>query len=196
MYSIGVYKVPVISIKNTRVIATLEPAKEEEMPTFGKWNFDWKNIWRITNFQYQNIIKLSYQDSLSGLIRYAVYTSEEDVPYLLEVLHLESVPKDQRLVSPIGSWLIWYAVQTGLEYCIPDESDTLISLDSLEDAIPYYRDIIKMESLGWVTIAPGEDGYAFRFTTTEARNFCGRQTNTYGYRRKVTSSTSESGLHN
>ncbi|MTJ53058.1 hypothetical protein FJR38_10580 [Anabaena sp. UHCC 0253] len=63
-----------------------------------------------------------------SLIRYAVYTSEEDVPYLLEVLHLESVPKDQRLVGPIGSWLIWYAVQTGLEYCIP--VDTLRSKDT------------------------------------------------------------------
>jgi hypothetical protein len=58
--------------------------------------------------------------------------------------------------------------------------------DSVENAIPYYRDIIKMESLGWVTLAPGEDGYAFRFTLTEARNFCRRQENTYDAQRELT----------
>ncbi|HZG73173.1 MAG TPA: hypothetical protein VEY51_16680, partial [Chondromyces sp.] len=172
MYSIGVYEVPVTTMAKTSIRARLEPAREKDMPMLSKWNFEWRELWDRTNFEYQNIVKLSYENLVSGLIRYAVYLSEEDKPYLLEVLHLESIRKEERSVEPIGKWLLWYAVQTGLNFCTPDPSGTLISLDSVENAIPYYRDIIKMESLGWVTLAPGEDGYAFRFTLTEARNFC------------------------
>ncbi len=75
-----------------------------------------------------------------------------------------------------------------LNFCTFNENDeVLVSLDSLEDAIPYYRDIIKMEPQGWVTIAPGEDGYAFQFTVIGAKNFCERQTNTYGYAQRLNS---------
>jgi hypothetical protein len=185
MYSIGVYEVPVTTMKKTPMIARLEPAKKEDMPLSTKWSFKWKELWHITNFEYQNIIKLSYDNSVLGLIRYAIYLSEENIPYLLEVLHLETTPKDQRLVEPIGKWLLWYAVQTGLEFCSPDDSKTLISLDSVEDAITYYRDNINMESIGWVTIAPGEEGYAFRFTLTGAKNFCRKQRESYGCPKRI-----------
>jgi hypothetical protein len=45
-----------------------------------------------------------------------------------------------------------------------------MSQNSLEDAIPYYRDKGKMEGIG----------YAFRFTKEGAREFCQRQENTFG----------------
>ncbi len=48
----------------------------------------------------------------------------------------------------------------------------LIVLASLPGAVGYYRDIVKMECLGSVTIAPGEEGYAFRFLRTAATDFC------------------------
>ncbi|MDF5721366.1 MAG: hypothetical protein PUP91_12990 [Rhizonema sp. PD37] len=163
--------------------AILEPALEEDMPD--NWTFIWREIWSKTNFEYQKIIKFSYQGSILGLIRYAVYLSENDIPYLLEVLHLESVPTNKKLVEPIGKWLLWYAIRTGLKFCTPEENGALISLDSVEDAIAYYRDIIKMEAIGWVTIAPGEDGYAFQFTVAGARDFCERQTSTYALPRRI-----------
>lgn len=188
MYSIGAYKVPVNTQAQTSIQVRLEPAKEEDMPISSKWNFKWKELWEKTDFEYQNIIKLSYKDTLLGLIRYAVYLTDENIPYLVEVLHIQSVPKDTRMVAPIGQWLLWYAVQIALNFCTFNENDeALVYLDSLEDAIPYYRDIIKMESLGWVTIAPGEDGYAFQFTVTGAKHFCERQTNTYGHSQRINS---------
>ena len=179
-YTIGSYKVPVKNAKSIVCMATIEIAKEEDMPTDSQWNFCWQNIWKTTNFKYQQIIKISYNLSVLGLLRYAVYEDEEDKPYLLEVLHLESAPKDLKLVEPLGKWLIWYAVQTALVFCTLGDDDTLVTLDSVEEAITYYEDIIKMEPRGWVTLAPGEYGYAFRFIKSEAQNFCQRQTNTYG----------------
>ncbi len=185
MYSIGVYIVSVRTMTQEPVEAIVEPATAEDMPD--NWTFSWREIWSKTNFEYQKIIKLSSQGFILGLIRYAVYLSEDDTPYLLEVLHLESMPRNRKLVEPIGKWLLWYAIQAGLEFCTPEENGALISLDSVEDAIPYYRDIIKMEPLGWVTIAPGEDGYAFQFTIAGARDFCERQTSTYACPRRINS---------
>ncbi len=185
-YSIGIYDVAVTTTGKSPAIARLEPARKEDMPSSGKWCFDWKALWERTNFDYQSIIKISYNNSILGLVRYAVYLSPEtNKPYLLEILHLESIPKDLRLVEPLGKWLIWYAVETGLQFCNPSEGGTLISLDSVEDAITYYRDIIEMEPLGWVTIAPGEDGYAFRFVPEEAQKFCRKQAAAYGHPTRI-----------
>ena len=72
--------------------------------------------------------------------------------------------------------------QTGADldaYLEPANEDdmpslTLVRLDSVVDAIPYYRDKVKMEGLGWTDIAPGEQGYAFKFTKQGAEEFCGR----------------------
>lgn len=185
-YSIGTYDVAVTTTGNSPAVARLEPAIKEDMPSCGKWCFNWKALWERTNFDYQTIIKISYNESILGLVRYAIYlSSETNKPYLLEILHLESTPKDLRLVEPLGKWLMWYAVETGLQFCTLSKDDTLITLDSVEDAITYYRDIIEMEPLGWVTIAPGEDGYAFRFVLEEAQKFCERQTAVYGYPTRI-----------
>ncbi|MBE9205987.1 hypothetical protein IQ244_05565 [Nostoc sp. LEGE 06077] len=115
------------------------------MPVASQWNFNWRELWKKTDFEYQNIIKLSDNDTILGLIRYAVYLTDENIPYLLEVLHIESVPKDSRMVAPVGKWLLWYAVQTALNFCTFNQNDdALVYLDALDDAIPYYGDIIGM----------------------------------------------------
>ncbi|BAY14018.1 hypothetical protein [Calothrix sp. NIES-2098] len=182
MHFIGNYIVNVIEPRyGLSTSAKLELAKQNDMPESGLWEFEWQELWHKTDFEYQNIIKITCDNLLQGLIRYAVYTDEDsDQPYLLEILHLEAIPEDERLVSPLGRWLIWYAVQVAFRYCTPSETGELIYLDSTEDAISYYRDIVEMESLGWVSIAPGEDGHAFRFTVAGAKDFCERQTRDYG----------------
>ena len=86
----------------------------------------------------------------------------------------------RRSVNPVGFWLLWYAIQIGLQYCVGEADRSLIRLDSLEDAIPYYRDKVKMEGLGWTNIAPGESGYAFRFTQQRAQEFGSRIEQEYG----------------
>lgn len=140
MYWIGVWTVPV-KTGGRKQEAILKPATAADMPD--NWTFSWREFWSQTNFEYQKIIKLSLQGQVLGLIRYAVYSDDEEtsgggVPYLLEVLHLECMPKSIRLAEPVGRWLLWYAAKTGLKFCTPKENDPLISLDSVEDAIPYY----------------------------------------------------------
>jgi hypothetical protein len=187
-YSIGIYDVPVLISNSTLTLARLEPAKREDMPVFGTWCFDWRYIWDNTEFDYQSIIKISYNNSIMGLIRYAAYPDiDTDEPYLLEILHLETVPKKLKLVEPLGKWLIWYAVEVALIFCKPKLNEPLIYLDSVEEAIAYYKDIIKMEPLGWVTLAPGEEGYAFRFIKLGAEGFSMSQKRLYGHPARIDS---------
>jgi hypothetical protein len=88
--------------------------------------------------------------------------------------------KIEKAVNPVGFWLLWYALKIGLQHCVGDADGTLIRLDSIEDAIPYYRDKVKMEELGWASLAPGEQGYAFRFTQERAQESCSRVEQEYG----------------
>lgn len=176
------FQVSVLARTGTQQTALLTPATEEDMPT--DWTFNWLLLWQATDFDCQNIIKLIYDKQLWGLVRYGVYPySDSTSPQFLEIEHLETNPASrgelsERLIVPIGKWLIWYAVQVGLQCC--SGTDTLIVLVSLEDAINYYRDVIQMQYLGPTTIAPGEDGYAFKFSKKEAKAFCNRQENEWG----------------
>lgn len=67
-----------------------------------------------------------------------------------------------------------------LRACSVQEEQTLVFLISLAEAVRYYRDRIQMEYLEPVTVAPGEDGYAFRFTRAAAQAFCRRQAAQWG----------------
>ncbi|WP_414553098.1 hypothetical protein [Anabaena sp. CCY 0017] len=175
------------TVTNIPTTAILEPAQKEDMPVSGEWKFAWQKFWDEIDFENQGIVKITYDGILSGLIRFAVYSNENGVPYLLEVLHLECLPQNKRLIEPLGRWLLWYVVQIGLTLSTVSKDDPLILLDSVEDAIEYYRDVVQMEPLGWTTLAPGEDGYAFQFTLNCAKAFCQTQTNCYGYPTKIKS---------
>ncbi|MFO5491600.1 MAG: hypothetical protein ACLBM6_03415 [Cuspidothrix sp.] len=187
MTNIGSYVIPVTTVTKIPTKAILEPAQKKDMPVSGEWEFAWQELWDKTDFENQDIVKITYDGILSGLIRFAVYSTEDGIPYLLEVLHLECLRQNKRSIEPLGRWLLWYVVQIGLTLSTVAENDPLIQLDSVEDAIEYYRDVVKMEPLGWVTIAPGEDGYAFQFTRKCAEVFCQTQTNCYGYPTKIKS---------
>jgi len=127
------------------------------------WSFAWSEFWQNTDFDCQNIIKLVYNDEVWGLVQYGLYPYP-DPPKFIEVEHLEANPQsrgeiENRLIEPIGKWLIWYATKVGLRYCQGKEHDPLVVLVALEQAILYYRDKVQMEQLESITIAPGEDGY-------------------------------------
>jgi hypothetical protein len=53
-------------------------------------------------------------------------------------------------------------------------STSLIVLSSISEAVPYYRDVVKMRFLGHDRGAPGEDMYAFAFSKSEAADYCER----------------------
>lgn len=172
------YRVKALSQTGGFVDAYLEPANKGDMPSMNStdWTFDWRGFWTKADFNCEAIVKLSYQREVLGLIRFALYPypCSDDAPEYLEILHLQCVSRDRRLVNPVGFWLIWYALKIGLKYCVGDNDGILVSLDSVEEAIPYYRDKVKMEGLGWTNTAPGEQGYAFKFTKEGAKAFCRR----------------------
>jgi hypothetical protein len=170
--TIGAYEVR-INTPNGNQKAFLYPATSEDMPT--DWEFFWQNLWLQSDFDYQGIVKLIYANTIWGLIRYSVFPFEDR--QIVEIEHLEANPistyqKHPRLVEPIGKWLIWYVAKLALTRCSCADTDTLIILASVTDAVDYYGDTIKMEYLGNAPSAPGEDAYAFRFTREKATEFC------------------------
>ncbi|WP_009631988.1 hypothetical protein [Synechocystis sp. PCC 7509] len=180
-----IYKVEVINHSGIKINACLEPAKKEDMPPVQSldFTFAWREFWQKSDFDCEAIIKLSCQGEILGLIRFGLYPYGlgDYTPEYIEVLHLQCVSKERRSVNPVGFWLLWYAIQIGFSYCIGETDGTLLKLDSLEDAIPYYRDKVKMDGLGWINTPSGEANYAFKFTQERAKEFCIRIEQEYGY---------------
>lgn len=150
--------------------AILTPASQSDMPV--DWSCDWVNIWSMMDSDCQAIIKLVYQNQIWGLMRYGIYPYP-GTPNFVEIEHLEANPITQgklvnRLVSPVGKWLIWYAIKGATSTCTVVNNVPLVVLVSLEKAMKYYRDIIEMEYVGETNLAPGEEGYAFRFSEQQA----------------------------
>lgn len=105
-----VYKVKVVDNLGIKVDAYLEPAKREDMPPINSpdFTFAWGEFWRMSDFDCEAIIKLSYQGKLLGLIRFGLYPYPfpDNAPEYIEVSHLQCVSKERRLVNPIGFWLL------------------------------------------------------------------------------------------
>lgn len=182
MTDIGAYSVRVSTQIAGEQNAILSPATAADMPV--NWTCSWPTFWENTDFELGSIVKLEYQNQVWGLIRYILYPYP-GVPEILEIENLEANPVSRgqqanRLIEPIGKWLIWYATQVSLRYCSGGSSDTLTLLVSLDDALEYYRDIIEMEYVGQTTIAPGEDGYVFKFSREKATQFCWKHEQRWG----------------
>lgn len=173
-----IYKVQVTDDLGIKTYVYLEPAQQMDMPSISSFDFTfaWSEFWQNSYFDCEAIIKLSYQGKVLGLIKFGLYPYPfpGNSPEYIEVSHLECISRQRRLVNPVGFWLLWYAAQIGFNYCKGETDGTLLRLDSLEDAIPYYRDKVNMEGLGWTNISPNEKRYAFRFTKERAKEFCTR----------------------
>ncbi|MEM9273025.1 MAG: hypothetical protein AAGA80_08695 [Cyanobacteria bacterium P01_F01_bin.143] len=166
-------------------VAYLEEATKNDMPSDNSpnWNCNWIEFWQKADFDCEAIIKLSFREELLGLIRFALYPFYGDItpPEYLEILHLECLPRQNRNCNPVGFWLIWYACQVSLNYCVGDDDGTLIRLDALDSAISYYENKVQMIGLGWTTYpGTGESVYAFSFTKQSAQQFCFRIEQRYG----------------
>ena len=191
---VNTYRISIQTNNKEKESAILTSASELDMAV--NWSCDWRNIWQKMDNDCQTIIKLVYQQQICGLMRYGIYPYP-GIPKFLEIEHLEANPRSQgklvnRLVNPIGKWLIWYAIQTALQTCNISDNDPLVILVSLEEAFEYYRDTIGMEYLGSTTLAPGEDGYAFRFTKKQAIAYSQRHENQWG-RGKIIDPTEDNG---
>lgn len=160
--------------------AHLLPATEEDLPT--DWTFDWLRFWEEADFDCEAFIRLSYAQQTQGLVRFALYPYPFPMTYLstLKFYIFQSIEKQNRQINPVGFWLIWYVVQISFLYCSGDEEGILVMLDSTVQAMSYYRDRVIMDGLGWVNLAPGEEGYAFCFKEDSAKSFCERIEREYG----------------
>ena len=170
MTIIGSYSVAVQNTAGATQTDLLAPAQPEDMPK--NWLCSWIDLWRRSDFGCEAIIKLCYQGAVLGLIKFGLYPytgDSSDEPEYLEVLNIECLPKTDRLANPVGFWLIWFAADVALKVCKGSQDGTLLRLDAYESRIPYYKHKVMMEQLGWTTIAPGEEGYAFRNTAARSR---------------------------
>ncbi|MCT7964503.1 hypothetical protein NG791_27875 [Laspinema sp. D1] len=170
------FEVPVyLQSNDSWDIARLEPALHNDMPSRG-WSCHWPTIWENTDFEQGGIIKLTASGQIWGLMRFEIFPSPSN---FIEIFNLETTPANRqpnpKLVAPVGKWLVWYAVNKALEFFQQaDDESPIVVLESVEAAFDYYRDIIQMHYEKPVSIAPGEDGYVFSFSPSNARNFCQR----------------------
>lgn len=182
MVDISSYKVQVLIQDRGNQEAIIAPATVDDMPT--NWTFVWQELWQRTDFELQNIVKLVYEQQIWGLIRFTLFPYP-GTPETLEIEHLETNPLNRsdlanRLIEPVGKWLTWYATKVSLQNCSGGVSDTFVVLVSLDTAVDYYREIIEMEYVGATTIAPGEDGYVFKFSRDNAAAFCRKHESLWG----------------
>ncbi len=160
--------------------AIITKATLQDMPR-ENWQCAWVRLFENTNEQYgEGLVKMEYQGSVMGLMKFAFYPDPPDRIEVLEILNLEALPRGQRIVNPVGRWLIWYAANLALNYCPPEPTAQILFLNSVQAAFSYYRDKIGMEYIQPVTLAPGEDGYALRFNRENAQKFCEQQEQSYG----------------
>jgi hypothetical protein len=162
--------------KHDTDVATIHPAVKSAMPS--NWSCSWPQLWEKTDFNCQSIIQFTYQEQALGFLRYGLYPYPGK-PVFLEVENLETTPNN-RLVEPVGRWLLWYATKASLIFCSATGDNALVILVSLTSAVRYYEEKVQMELVGSVTIAPGEDGYAFKFSRAAAQGFCQRQEQQWG----------------
>ncbi len=170
--------------------AFLEPAEEKDMPSENNpdWTCYWQRLWQVADFEYEAIIKFTYiskssnQKEILGLCRLGIFPfPDSEDKYFLDISNIETIQNSRPPIYPIGQWLIWYATKEALARCIKNNSGTIVSVEALEKAMPYYRSKVQMSEVGSKGGAPGEDIYVFRFTQAEGQAFCNRMEATFGY---------------
>ena len=183
MLSVGSYQVPIQTSHRKKQLALLGPAQKCEMPN--DWDCSWQEFWNKTNFEFGGIISLKWDGRVFGLVSYSLYPDKKK-PQGIFISHLEALPSSrgdsaQRILKPIGRWLIWYVATVALQKCLVDGSTPyIILLTSGTEAVDYYRDKIGMHYIGPESLGPDEDGYGFGFSSAASAKFCKEQEARYG----------------
>ncbi len=170
--------------------ALLMPAERADMLS-QSLKFNWNDIWMTTFFGWEGIVKCVYKGSVKGLMQYAIQPEAEPEddnfvpikqPGFVEVVYLEAVQDiEQRLIDPVGYWLMWYAVQTALQYCEGSKNNSVLGLLSKPESCSYYKNKVKMDYGSFTTNTPsGTTATPFRFTDKAAQSFCNGLQTSYG----------------
>jgi hypothetical protein len=195
LLSIGDWKVPV---KNSNgqvehaILSDFSVSDLVQLPS--SFGFSWTHIHKITDPDWQQITKISYNGKTQGLIRYEIQPQPEvedpsDIPgldhKLIVVLHLEAEQGPQRLVEPLGKWLLWYAAKVASQICSGTEKGLLVGLVAMPSARAYYEDKVGMSNDGITDLPDGSSGYAFSFNRQQAEQFCRQHEQQHGYPMQV-----------
>jgi hypothetical protein len=186
---IGTWRVPVIRQKLQADIAILGPAESIDMsaPYF---HFHWEQIWHKTLFGWEGIVKLTHEERVLGLMQFALQPDQEPEddqfipikqPGFLEVVYLEACQgTEDRLIDPVGKWLLWYAVQIAFRYCEGSSNGSILGLFSRSEACDYYRNQLQMEYGSFTTLQQSIETTPFKFTRARAEDYCERLYREYG----------------
>jgi hypothetical protein len=188
---IGSYTIPVVHRQNKeRDNGLILPAERDDMSN-SHLSFNWTGVWQSTWFGWEGIVKCVYQGSVKGLMQYAIQpTAEpEDEHFnprkqagLVEIVYLETIQDiEERLIDPVGYWLIWYAVQIGFKYCTGSNNGSILGLSAKPEACDYYKNKVRMEYGNFTASTPTTvTTKPFRFTNHDANSYCERLYAKYG----------------
>ena len=166
-FNIGQVKVPITLNSNSKNdYAILMPINQSDEPITGNWSFPWEDeIRKSAKSEKRILVKLEYEKKMLGLVNYIIGESRNTL--VIEHLEAKQNVKD-RLVEPIGKWLLWYCYKVGIDFGLgSDVEDTpLIFLFSKPKAFNYYKEKIGMT---YKTSTRLEQGEVYAFTDSRKR---------------------------
>ncbi len=179
-FNIGQVKVPITLNSNSRKdYAILIPINDSDQPTTGNWLFPWEDeIRKSAKSEKRILVKLEYEKNVLGLVNYIIGENRNT----LVVEHLETAQNVQdRLVEPIGKWLLWYCYKVGVKFCLGTdvEDNSLIFLFSKPKAFNYYKEKIGMTYKNSIRLEQGEV-YAFTDSRSRAQEYIQSLITQYG----------------
>lgn len=181
--NIGAYQVPVKIKGNMEGKALIFSANSFDMPT--NWTFPWDELWRSNRIDGLTIVKMTVEDELCGLVQYGIFPKKN--PSIVVIDNLETNPHSRgkeanRLVEPVGKWLVWYCVNVGLQLVSQNNSpnEPLVILFSKAEAFEYYYSKVRMTYRGTKYLDVGEKVHDFMFTREGALEYSTRQQEIWG----------------
>jgi hypothetical protein len=179
-FNIGQVKAPItLSSSSRKDYAVLMPINDSDKPITGNWLFPWEDeIRKSSQSEKRILIKLEYEKKVLGLVNYIVGESRNTL--VIEHLETKQNVKD-RLVEPIGKWLLWYCYKVGIKFCLGKdlENKPLIFLFSKPKASNYYKEKIGMTYKNSIRLEQGEV-YAFTDSRSRAQEYIESLITQYG----------------
>jgi hypothetical protein len=170
-FNIGQVKVPIIlKASGEQSYAILIPISDDDKPITGIWLFPWEDeIRKSAKSEQRILVKLEYESKVLGLVSYIVSGNRNSL--IVEYLEAKRNLED-RLVEPIGKWLLWYCYSVGISFCSGTdiENNPLILVFSKPKSFNYYKEIIGLTYKKSISLGQSEV-YAFTDSRKRAKEY-------------------------